>query len=141
MKNSDNTYYAPILIGLAGSFLPYAAFHIPPERFTSFLADTMAGRSCILILFLYGIFAFILKRKEQLMPRWITGLVGFYLLGFSLFRLYHTLIIFRPDSAPNLAAAMKVSAYPREGIFLLLACAILFLLRSLSKRPDFSTLR
>ena len=134
MKPNDLRFWSPLILGLAGCFLPYAAYHIPPEWFTPSIAGNYTGWGTVAIIVLFGIFSFIRKKQQKSMPALVDGLVGFYLLGLTLFRLYHTLLIFKTNNANNLAADLKVSAWPREGLFLLMAAGIWLLARAFGRR-------
>ncbi len=131
----------PVIIGLAGCFLPYAAFHIPPQWFYPSLANNYTGWGTFIIILAFGIFSFISFQRKKQIPPWLDGLIGIYLIGLTLFRLYHTFIIFQGNNENNLASVLKVSAYPREGLFLLMISGIWLLIRAISNRKTFFNAR
>jgi hypothetical protein len=62
------------------------------------------------------------------------ALLGIYLTGFSVFHIYHALVIFKPSSPEDLAGALNASAKIREGIILMAITGITLAISGLKHR-------
>jgi hypothetical protein len=60
--------------------------------------------------------------------------VGIYLLGFTLFRAYHTLALFADAKANSLATALSAGATIREGLYLLFLSGLWLIYRGATGR-------
>ncbi len=133
MKNIPWFLLAPVLIGLAGCFLPTAMYRLQGEIYTTRLIDHYSGWAAPIILLMYGVISWLKSARQGKMSSFWEALLGIYITGLALFWLWQTFTLFSEQDSNTLAGKLEAMAYPREGIFLLLLSGCWFLFRSFRK--------
>jgi hypothetical protein len=114
--------YAPFLIGLAGCLLPDARYTLGNETYSTRIAGEYGGWSVMIILFLFAVITFIHVKLKKPVSWLLTGMAGIYLLGFALFRAWHTFTLYAKTEKESLATHVGATAVPGEGLVLLAIC-------------------
>lgn len=127
--------FLPILFGMFACFLPDAKYMLQGTGFTTKIADDYSGWITIFLLLLFSAYSFIRQRKRAHIPKAADLIMGFYLLGFALFKGYQTLTLYAGVDEGSLARVMDASAKIREGLILLALAGIWLTIRGLKRRP------
>lgn len=126
--------YFPFLIGLAGCFLPDARYTLAGETFSTRVADTYSGWATVVLILICAAWFLWNKKKNMPAPMLVSGITGFYLLGFALFRAWNTFSMYRGVADGGLAKKLHAAAIPGEGVLLLVIAGTWLLWNALRQK-------
>jgi H+/Cl- antiporter ClcA len=133
MKKIPWLLLAPVIIGIVGCFLPDARYILQGEKFTTQLTDSYSGWSALTILLVIGVITLLMYIRQKKLSPYVNGLTGVFLIGFALYRVWHTLSLFKGSDTVTLAGKMEATAFPREGILFILVAGCWLLFRAIRK--------
>ncbi len=132
--------YVPYFIGLAACLLPDARYTLANNSYSTRIAGEIGGWSVLVILLLFAIITFKNAKLKKPDSPFFTGITGIYLLGFALFRAWHTFTLYSGAGKDSLAKELGATAIPGEGLLLLAISGSWLLYKAFSSRNyTFST--
>lgn len=136
MKGSSTIrmFFVLSATGLVGCFLPMAKYMIGEKSYVTRPIDDYSGWGMAMILMVSTLYTGMHWFKQKNVPWAAMALLGIYLTGFSVFHIYHTLVIFKQTSPENLAGTLNASAVIREGAILMVVTGIALAIQALKHR-------
>jgi hypothetical protein len=121
MKGSSTIrmFFVLSAIGLVSCFLPMAHYTIGEKSYVTRTIDDYSGWGTAMILMVSTLYTGMNWFKQKNVSWAAMALLGVFLTGFSVFHIFHTLVIFRQALPENLAGSLNASAKIREGIILI----------------------
>jgi hypothetical protein len=141
MKTEIWSFGVPVFAGIAGYFLPYASYNIPPHQFSVSFSDNYSGSAIVFLLLAYSLVFLILRYRKKQLPYLSGVLLGIYLLGAALLRLYHVIVLMTNTGKSGMENSAAITTYPREGLFLVMIAGIWIILSSLKEKKSFFNAR
>jgi hypothetical protein len=128
--------YIPYFIGLAACFLPDARYTLANQSYSTNIAGEIGGWSVLILLLLFAIVTYKNAKVKKANSPFFTGLTGIYLLGFALFRVWHTFTLYSGAEKDSLATKLGATAIPGEGLLLLAISGSWLLITAIRERKN-----